>query len=207
MKLFLNATSIFFKCFFRIFYRLSITGTDNPYQGSAIIAPNHSSFLDPPLIGIAWPEETHFIARASLFRNRIWKKIQEALNSHPVSGTAQDVGSFRKICQLLREGNKVVIFPEGARSATGEMLEMKSGVAMLAIRMQCPIIPVYIKGTYEAWPKHKRWPKFRSSIACAFGQPIYPPNASGMNKKEIQNYLIEQIQSQLEELKRSLGDN
>lgn len=201
MKWFYRTTTFFLRGFFRLFYRSSIYGVQTPYQGKAILAPNHASFLDPPLIGAAWPEEVHFLARASLFRSRIWRMILTHLNAHPVQGTVQDLESFRLIRQLLEEDKKVVIFPEGERSTTGEMQTIKSGIAMLALRMQCPIIPVYIKGTFEAWPKHSRWPKFGSSIICIFGKPIFPQSSPNMTKKQMQELLTEQVQQQLEELR------
>lgn len=201
MKWFYRTTVTCLKGFFRLFYRFSVYGVDFPYHGKAIIAPNHASFLDPPLISAAWPEDIHFLARASLFRFRCWKTILTHLNAHPVHGTVQDIESMRLICHLLSVGEKVVIFPEGERSSTGKLQTIKSGVSMLALRMQCPIIPVYIEGTFEAWPKHQRWPKFGSPITCVFGSPIFPPSLSNMTKKQAQELLTEQVQQQLEKLR------
>jgi 1-acyl-sn-glycerol-3-phosphate acyltransferase len=201
MKFFYRITTIFLRGFFRLFYRFSIYGAEGPFQGKAILAPNHASFLDPPLIGATWPEEVHFLARASLFRNKLWGSILSYLNAHPVHGTTQDIESFRLICRLLSEGKKVVIFPEGERSATGELQSMKSGIAMLALRMQCPIIPVYLGGTFEAWPKHSRWPKFGSSITCVFGKPILPQVSGEMNKKQMQEMITQKVQTELEMLR------
>jgi 1-acyl-sn-glycerol-3-phosphate acyltransferase len=143
----------------------------------------------------------HFLARANLFRYWGWRQLLSHLNAHPVHGNAQDIESFRLICQLLSEGKKVVIFPEGERSATGKLQTIKSGVAMLALRMQCPIIPVYISGTFEAWSRHQRWPKFGSSIACVFGEPIFPYFPAEMNKKQKQDLLTQQVKEKLDELK------
>jgi 1-acyl-sn-glycerol-3-phosphate acyltransferase len=201
MKLFYNISAHLLRTYFRLFYRFSIYGIESPYKGKAILAPNHASFLDPPLIGAAWPEEVHFLARATLFRNRIWGWILSHLNAHPIQGTAQDIESFRLICQLLQEGKKIVVFPEGERSATGELQSIKSGIAMLALRMQCPIIPVYISGTFEAWPKHSRWPKLGSSIICVFGQPIFPNILAAKNKKQMQEMITQQVQKKLEQLR------
>lgn len=200
MKWFYWMTSRSLRGFFNLFYRLSVYGVETPYQGKAIIAPNHASFFDPPLIGATWPEEVHFLARASLFRFWGWKSILENLNAHPVHGTAQDIESFRLLCQLLSEGKKVVIFPEGERTLTGDLMPIKSGTAMLALRMQCPIIPVYLKGTYEAWPRHNRLPSFGSSISCVYGQPIFSDGHPEMNKKQLQDHLIQQVQKKWEEL-------
>lgn len=201
MKGFYRITVFSLYGFFRLFYRLSVYNAKNPIQGKAILAPNHASFLDPPLIGATWQEEIHFLARASLFRYWGWRNILFHLNAHPIHGTVQDIGSFRLICQLLNEGKKVVIFPEGERSITGELQTIKSGISMLALRMKCPIIPIYIDGTFEAWPKQSRWPKFGSSITCVFGNPIYPIFFSNMNKKQAQKILTEHVQQKIEELR------
>lgn len=193
-------TSSLYVCF-RLFYQCQIYGTKNPYPGAAIIAPNHASFLDPPLIGAFWPEETHFLAKASLFEKWYMNWLLVKLHSHPVSGSAQDVQSMRMICQLLKEGKKVVIFPEGIRSEDGQLQPVKSGISMLALRMECPIIPVYIHGTYEAWPKHSRWPRGGSKIACIFGNPIFAANNEGLSKKAAQEAMALEVQTAIEKLK------
>lgn len=201
MKWFYRSTVCCLRGFFRLFYRLSIYGIEDIYQGKAILAPNHASFLDPPLIGATWPEEVHFLARASLFRDGLCKGILSRLNAHPVQGNAQDIASFRLLCQLLSEEKKVVIFPEGERSASGKLQTIKSGIAMLALRMHCPIIPVYIQGTFEAWPKHRHWPILGSSLVCVFGQPIFPCFPPKGNKKQMQDLLIQQVQEEWKNLK------
>lgn len=200
MSFFYNITTCCLRYYFRLFYRYSVYGVDSPYFGKAILAPNHASFLDPPLIGASWPEEIHYLARASLFHSSVMNRLLSRLNAHPVQGTAQDIESFRLICQLLQEEKKVVIFPEGERSATGQLQPIKSGIAMLALRMQCPIIPVYISGTFEAWPKQRRWPKFGTSISCVFGKPIFPSFSADVNKKQMQEILTQQVQNKLEDL-------
>lgn len=201
MSLFYHSVAFGTRAFFRLFYHLSIYGTDSPYRGKAILAPNHASFFDPPIIGATWPEEVHFLARSNLFDLPIWGWILSKLNAHPIHGTARDVELFRYVCQLLSEEKKVVIFPEGNRTATGQIQEIKPGFAMLALRMQCPIIPVYISGTYEAWPRHNRWPKLGPSIACVYGQPIFPEFSAEKNKKKIQEFLAQQVQEKWEEMR------
>src|SRR5262245_45858422 len=133
MSFFYRITRLCLKGYFKLFHRFSVHERE-PYQGKAILASNHASFLDPPLIAVAWPEEVHFLARASLFHSRFWNLLLSHLNAHPIRGTVKDVDSLRLICQLLSEGKKVVIFPEGERSRSGEIQTMKSGIAMLAIR-------------------------------------------------------------------------
>lgn len=204
MNFFYCLTKHTLRVFFYVFYSTSYHGVSKPYKGKAILAANHASFLDPPLVSAAWPEELHFLARSSLFSNSFSNWLLSNLNAHPVSGNVQDIESFRLICSLLSEGKKVVIFPEGERSATGEIQTMKSGIAMLALRMDCPIIPVYIKGTFQAWPRQEKWPKFWNKIDCIFGDPIFPPNSSELNKKQKQELMTSQVESSLKNLRLKL---
>lgn len=201
MNLFYRGVCLLLRGYFRLFYRLSLFGCHSDTHGKAILAPNHASFLDPPLIGAAWPEEIHYLARASLFQHRLWGTILKRLNAHPLHGNAQDIDSIRLICQLLNEGKQVVIFPEGERSHSGELQTIKSGIAMIALRTQSPIIPVYISGTYEAWPRHSRRPMFGTTIACVFGKPIHPNEIHEGQKKKMQELLTQKLQSKLEDLR------
>ena len=195
-----HLTSSFFRFFFRWFYHCQVYGVDQPYQGAAIIAPNHISYFDPPLIAAAWPEDTYFLARSSLFRSKWSNWLLSRLHAYPVKGSEQNIDTFRLICQLLKEGKKVVIFPEGKRSGTGQLQELKTGVAMLALRMNCPIIPTYISGTYEAWPRQQRWPRLNAKVSCTFGQPIFPSQFYE-NKKVAQDELNSQVQQKLDALR------
>jgi 1-acyl-sn-glycerol-3-phosphate acyltransferase len=206
MSLFYRSTIFLFRGYFKLFHHYSIYGADSPYQGKAILAPNHASFLDPPLMGAAWPEEIHYLARASLFHFKLWGTILRLLNAHPVQGTAKDIESFRLICRLLEEGKKVVIFPEGVRSYTGELQTIKSGPAMFSLRMDCPIIPVYICGTYEAWPRQSFLPLFGTPVTCVFGKPIFPDRSPELGKKEKQEFLSKQVQKSLENLRTWLEE-
>lgn len=202
MNVFFQFTTTLIRVFFLILYRYRVYGADSVVPGGAIIAPNHTSYLDPPLLSIAWPEETHYLARASLFDSRTLRFLLTRLHTHPVHGSAQDIASFKIICQLLNEGKKVVVFPEGKRSEDGQLQPVKTGVAMLALRTRCPIIPAYINGTFEAWPKHQRWPKpWTGRIACVFGQPILIEPYLGLEKKQAQEALTKRLEESIHELK------
>ncbi len=202
MTLLYQTTVTLLRGYFRLFHRYRIYGAPSLDLGKALLTPNHASFLDPPLIGAAWPEEIHFLARASLFTPSFLGWLLPRLNAHPIQGQAQDIKSLRLIYQLLSEDKKVVIFPEGSRSETGLLQAIKPGVAMMALRMQCPIIPVYIHGTFESWPKHQRWPRLGTSISCVFGKPILAGEEGEWgNKKQAQERLSQRLQKSLEELR------
>lgn len=191
---------------FRLFYRHRVYGLENFIPGAAIIAPNHASYLDPPIVSTSCPEEVHFLARKSLFKSLLGTLISN-LNAHPVSGSVQDLGSLKLICQLLNEGKKVIIFPEGTRSSNGELIEIKPGIGMLAMRAMSPIIPVYVHGTYEAWGKKRKFPKIFARTACLFGKPIYCEDFSHLDKKTAQVEIAKAVAQSIQELKMKYEQN
>src|SRR5262245_16978279 len=113
MSLFYRMSRWSLKQYFRLFHNLTVIGIEKPCHGRAILAPNHASYLDPPLVSVAWPEEVHFLARASLFNNGFLNWLFTKLNAHPVEANGHDIDSLRLICKLLEQDKKVVIFPEG----------------------------------------------------------------------------------------------
>ena len=203
MKFFYRLCHLIFQPFFRIVYSHRVYGIENICPGPAIIAPNHNSYYDPPLVGASWPgtEEIHYIARGSLFNQPVLKTIIRSLNAHPVRGSANDVSTFKMVKQLLDEHKKVVIFPEGVRSWNGKMSPIKSGIAMLALRSKCPIIPVYLHGTYTIWNRQRLFPKLCGKTACVFGKPINVQPYERMDKKDAQDAITQVIQESIDNLK------
>ncbi|MCB1112865.1 MAG: 1-acyl-sn-glycerol-3-phosphate acyltransferase [Chlamydiales bacterium] len=187
----------FFKWWFRLFYRHRVYGEENIIEGAAILAPNHASFYDPPLISGSTSRNVHYLARASLFERPLLGFIIRKLNAHPVSRTAQDSASFKMIGNLLKQGDLVVIFPEGIRTWDGNPLPLNLGVAMLAVRNNVPIIPVYIKGTFDCWPRTRKYPKLFGRTVCHFGKPIYPANYSHLDKKTAQKEITHALEEAL----------
>ncbi len=190
-----------FKIYFTLFHRLKIYGRQNLPKGSAIIAPNHTSFFDPPIIAASCGEEATFLAKSSLFKHFIFGRLISWLNAYPVAGTAQDISSLKLIGQLLKENKKVVIFPEGIRSDDGVLLPIKSGIGMLALRANSPIVPVYIHGAYDVWDKSRKFPKFWGKIACVFGKPIYMKDFEQYGKKEAQEKISQATENEIKALK------
>ncbi|NDD58893.1 MAG: 1-acyl-sn-glycerol-3-phosphate acyltransferase [Chlamydiae bacterium] len=171
---------------FKVFYKNKIYGLSHFYQGPALIAANHTSFLDPPIVSISAPQEVHFLARKTLFKNPLFGALIRNLNSHPVSGQAEDVAVFKTIVSLLKERKKVIIFPEGKRSLNGRIGEIKPGIALLLARTEAAVIPAYIHGTYDIWNRKRSFPKFWGKTAVVFGSPIFYKLLPGKDKKEAQ---------------------
>jgi cytidylate kinase len=188
--------------FFRLFFRLRVDGLEHFPSGAAIIAANHTSLYDPEVVSISCPEEVHFLAKESLFRIPILGKLIRILNSHPVSRGGSDAATFRLILQLLQEGKKVILFPEGRRSRDGKVQPLEKGLPFLVQKAKCRIIPTYVSGTFEAWPRGRRFPKLFGKITCSFGSPIEWEEFEGMEKKEAMQKINERTYQALCALQR-----
>lgn len=188
-------------CFFKLFYRHKIYGLEHFYTRAAIIASNHSSFYDPPILSLSWPEEVHFLAREGLFKNPLFGGLIRKLNAHPVSGDVGDVKVFKLICKLLGEGKKIILFPEGKRGNTDALGELKSGIAMLIARSQSAVIPAYIFGSFAIWNRFHKFPKLWGHTACVFGTPILWSEFSHLDKKEAQKALTQKLAKSINNLR------
>lgn len=156
----------------RIFYRNRLFGVEHLKPGGGLIASNHASFLDPPLLGASCPEEIHFLARTTLFGGKFFPWLLGELNTHPVARGSGNIATFRLVLELVREGKKVVIFPEGTRAADGQLQPGQPGISMLALRARCPIYPLYIHGTFAIWSATRRLPRFTGKTALVFGSAL-----------------------------------
>lgn len=200
MHLFYKFIHTFAGLLFKILYRHRAFGIENLIEGPAIIAPNHISFLDPPLVGVSCPEPVAFLAKDTLFKKPLLGSMIRNLNAYPVSGKIKDVSSIKVILGILKEQKKVIIFPEGIRTHDGKLSSIKPGICMLAIRANVPIIPVHIKGTFEIWPRHRSFPKLWGKTQCVFGDPIFPSSYSGLEKKEAQEKMALEIKKRISSL-------
>lgn len=178
---------------FNLLYKVRVYGQDHLIEGGAIIAANHTSFLDPPLISIAVPGEVHFLAKESLFKNWFRNALFRRLNGHPIRGTVRDLKIFRTVALLISEGKKVVLFPEGTRAVNDRISPLKRGVALMISRSKAPVIPTYIIGAYEAWGRKRKFPKLSGNLTCIFGSPIYWESFSHLPDREAQLALLEAI--------------
>ena len=126
------------------------------------------------------------------------------LNAFPVGG-GHELNSLKLACKLLAEGKKILLFPEGTRSGDGTIHSFKRGLGMLAMRAQCPIVPTYIHGTFEASPKNKKFPSFfGKKTICVFGKPIFPHEFPQEDSKDAHDYLAKKIQEEIIALRAEL---
>ena len=150
-----------FKWYFRLYNTLSIRGQENiPAKGACILAPNHQSFVDGPLTlsGLPWRTlgEYFFYATEEHVRGEKLRRMA-AKSNIIVMERANLKNSILKLAKVLREGHRIVIFPEGARTHDGDMVPFKKTFAILAKELEVPIVPVCIRGAYEALPRGSRF--------------------------------------------------
>lgn len=187
---------------FKLLYRNKVYGLSHFHPGPALIAANHTSFLDPPIVSVSAPQEVHFLARKTLFTSPLFGSIIRNLNSHPVSGRAEDVTVFKTIVSLLKENKKVIIFPEGKRSLDGRIGEIKPGISLLLARTEAAIIPTYVHGTYEIWSRKRMLPRFKGKTAVVFGSPIFYKHSADKDRKKMQEELTRRLHDALVDLKK-----
>jgi 1-acyl-sn-glycerol-3-phosphate acyltransferase len=135
-------------------FRLRIYGRENLIEdGPAILASNHASYLDPPLVGVSCRKDVYFLARKSLFERPVVGPILAQLNTIPVDRDRGDVGAVRALIKLLKSGNRVLVFPEGTRSKDGNLQPARAGVGLLIAKSLAPVVPVRVFGSFAALPR------------------------------------------------------
>jgi 1-acyl-sn-glycerol-3-phosphate acyltransferase len=135
-------------------FRLRTYGRENLIEdGPAILASNHASYLDPPLVGVSCRKDVYFLARKSLFERPVIGPILAQLNTVPVDRDRGDVGAIRAMIKLLKSGNRVLVFPEGTRSKDGNLQPARAGVGLLIAKSLAPVVPVRVFGSHAALPR------------------------------------------------------
>jgi 1-acyl-sn-glycerol-3-phosphate acyltransferase len=137
-----------------------------PRSGGLIVASNHISYFDPPLIGIASVRELHFLAKEELFRPPVFGPLIRTFNAIPIRRGVADLSGLSKAMDVLRAGSALIMFPEGTRMRDGELHPARPGVGMLAVGTDALIVPCYISGS----DRPGRWITRRTKIRVWFGQ-------------------------------------
>ncbi len=152
-----------------LFCRPRITGQENvPRKGGFILASNHISNFDPPLVGSYQRRELYFFAKKELFKNPVFSHIITAANSLPVSRGQVDRQALKLAIGAIRDGFGLVMFPEGTRSKTDEFLSPKPGIGIIASHAECPIVPTYIHGS----SKLGDCARGRDKMSISYGPPL-----------------------------------
>ena len=152
---------------FFVLLRLHVEGRENvPQTGAIIVAPNHKSDWDPPLIGVAFNTRIiHYMAKEELFKNPFLGWLIRQFGTFPVKRGTVDRTAIRQALRELKAGNPLGIFPEGTRIRREGLGRFHSGMASLALMTGTPVVPVAVIGS--RWMPHKKGP-----LAVLIGKPV-----------------------------------
>lgn len=173
-----------------MWFRGEVVGTENfPASGPYLIASNHASHLDPPFVGSQIARQMRFFARKTLWSNRVMSWWLDQVETIPVERDSGDIGAIKRVLQALKEDRAVVLFPEGTRSPDGQLQKAKGGVGFMACKTGVPVVPCRVFGSFEAFGKGAKIPRFGTPVSIVFGPPIpasdYDDPSAGKARYEV----------------------
>lgn len=163
-------------------------------EGPVILAMNHQSFLDPPMAGITCERELYTLARNTLFKNPILGKLLPMINVVPIDPKGGDSMALKLSVRILRQGDALLMFPEGTRSKDGQLQPAQPGIGLIIAKTLAPVVPMRIFGSYEAMPRTGK--AFQASpITIVLGEPIYFTKADLQGGREVYQQLADRVMS------------
>ncbi len=158
-----------------VFFRLRDPGRDLiPASGPVILAANHISDWDPPVLGVASRRVPYFMAKSELFRKPMARLLLPRLGAFPVNRKGIDTGAIRAALEILERGEILAMFPEGTRSRDGLLRRARPGISLLARRSGAPVVPAYISGTQRPL----------RGLTVAFGPPVTPEEIEELVRRD-----------------------
>ena len=163
---------IFFRALYRFYFGWRVFNPERvPLTGPVILASNHASFLDPPLVGAGVTRAINYLARESLFRFPVLGWVLHRWQAVPVDREGGGAKGLKAILDRLLNGGAIILFPEGTRTRDGKMHPARSGIGLTVIKSDAPVVPVRVFGTYQAFGRHLRFPRPRR-VGVKYGKPM-----------------------------------
>lgn len=166
-------------------FRVRVEGRKHvPRFGGALVLSNHQSHFDPVIIGLASDRRLNYVARKTLFGLAPFRWLINSLDAIPIDRDGLGLDGLKTTLRRLRDGEMVLLFPEGTRTRDGEVGRLKPGFSVLVERTGVPIVPVAIEGSYDAWPRTRRFPRL-STLQIEFGPPISAEEAAKFDDRAL----------------------
>ena len=161
-----------FRVMYATYFRWHVFNAERvPLQGGVILASNHASFLDPPLVGSGLKRDINYLARESLFRFPGIGALLRSWNAVPVDRDGGGAKGLKKILDRLLAGGGIILFPEGTRTKDGQLQPARSGIGLTVIKSAAPVVPVRVFGTFEAFGRNHKFPR-PNRVAVKYGRPM-----------------------------------
>ena len=187
---------------FRFLFRGSTQGLEHvPMEGPLVVASNHGSHLDPPLLGHALGRPVAFMAKAELFAIPLLGALIRACGAYPVRRGASDREAIRTATAKLEEGWATGVFLDGTRQANGRVNNPLPGAALLAARSGAPLLPVAIVNSHRALGSGRIWPRL-VPLQLRVGAPIPPPASRRRPDLDVTTALLKERINDLLELEQ-----
>lgn len=188
---------------FRVVTGWEVTGRERvPAAGGLVIASNHISFWDPPLIGSALPRECHFLAKEELFATPLLGPVIHSLNAIPIRRGLADLSGMSRAIEVLKRGEALLMFPEGSRMRDGELHPARPGVGMMAVSADVPILPCFISGSGRPGKWWNRSSRVRISFGTARGwQDLAGPDSDLTPGRALYQRVGEEVMREITELR------
>ena len=175
--------------FFMIFYGVRFYGRNHlPDTGALVLISNHQSHFDPPLLAIGLHRRLNFLARKSLFRFKPFGWLIDMLDAIQLDIDGIGFAGIKESFKRLRNGEIILVFPEGARSWDGEIAPFLHNSLLLAQRTKSPILPAAISGCYEAFPRTRKFPILWGKIRVVYGKPILYEETKHLTEEELRHF-------------------
>jgi 1-acyl-sn-glycerol-3-phosphate acyltransferase len=163
---------LFTRFLLRFYFGWRSQGAENvPATGSAILASNHASFIDPFLVGAGVTRVVSYLARENLFNFPIFGWVLRRWEAVPVDREGGGAAGLRAILDRLLAGGAILLFPEGTRSKTGQLQPARAGIGLTVLKSSAPVVPVRVFGTFEAYGRHKAMPRPKK-VGVRYGKPL-----------------------------------
>lgn len=184
---------------FKMYFRFRSEGRNNIPDGPCILAPNHQSFFDGFLIQAMLKnfhlKKTYFYAKEKYWRMK-WLRFLATRHNVIIMDANKDLKqSLQKMAAALQSGKNIIIFPEGTRTKDGTLGKFKKTFAILSRELNVPVVPVSIRGAFEAMPRGKWLPKPRKEVVVKFAPPIYPEKHT---VESLQEAVYQHVQSEFD---------
>jgi 1-acyl-sn-glycerol-3-phosphate acyltransferase len=197
----------FFRAMFVVYFRWRVFNSDRvPQNGAVILAANHASILDPPLVGAALNRPINYLARKSLFRFPGVGALLRSWSAVPVDRDGGGATGLRAILDRLLAGGGIILFPEGTRTRDGKLQPARSGVGLTVIKSSAIVIPVRTFGTFEAYGRDVKIPRPKK-VAVKYGEPMQfeklraeAKSCSKARLKEIYQQIADEIMAAIAKL-------
>jgi cytidylate kinase len=179
----------------RVIFGMKIYGEENiRFRENFIFASNHVSYADPPLIGCAIKREIWFVAKKELFKNKLLGWLIRTYHAIPIDREGMSRTTVKTVKKCLDTGESVLIFPEGRRSRSGKLMDVKSGIGLMVFHSSRNLVPTYISGSNNL--KDCFWRRRRLEVRL--GPPIrIPPGYEPDDRKAEYSVLSSMIQEEL----------